>query len=96
MLEVLWLKDLLLGPPTPVSDYEYGMLRRLLLADRRVGSALPDFVRQCATLKQFRALLDNEIPDDQARERYVREQFRPLFAELEIEPSPNMKNRIPA
>jgi hypothetical protein len=87
--DLLWLENLLVeASASAISEYEYGMLRHLLLADQRVGPALPEFVRDCSTLAEFRAFIDEEIPDRWAREEYLRKQFEPLVGESDLESLP--------
>jgi hypothetical protein len=79
--DVLWLNDLLLfGSTSAISSHEYGMLRLVLLVDPRIGPALPRLVRECATLQQFRALVDQAFPGRSARQKFLMEQFEPLIA----------------
>jgi len=81
LADVLWLKDLLLfGSTSGIASYEYGMLRLLLLADPRIGPAVPGLVRDCSTLQQLRAVVARTFPRRAARREFLMEQFQGLIA----------------
>jgi hypothetical protein len=64
-------------------DAEYKELRLSVMQHDDIQSLLPRFIRTCRDLMQFWVNIRGEYKHYDEREKFVREQFAPLFDELE-------------
>jgi Abortive infection C-terminus len=64
----------------------YSKLRDELIFAPETGSWLPDFVRKCFSLQDFRQFIRGEIEDHAARRRFLWDSFRPLISALNGDP----------
>lgn len=73
----------------PMDEDRYVDLRRKLVRDPRIGSRMPQFVRDCRDAGQLWAFLSARLPNDTAaRLNFVWAAFRPLIDEIEFAGSP--------
>ena len=64
----------------------YSKLRNELVFAPEADSWLPDFVRKCFSLQDFREFIRGEIEDSSARRHFLWDSFRPLISALRGDP----------
>ena len=64
----------------------YASLRNELLLAPETGERLPDFVRKCFSLLDFRKFISGELDDYSARRRFLWNSFQPLISTLKGDP----------
>lgn len=81
------LKELLVSRAVGGSpdEQEYANLRRELVAIPAIRNALPDFVRRCATIREFWNFIKPMFETEKYRRRtqYLQEEFSPILEALE-------------
>ena len=65
---------------------EYQDLRTFLLHDETIQPLLPRFIRTCRDLMQYWVYIRGTYAHYRERESFLREQFAPVFSELELGP----------